>query len=62
MQRLLILNWKENNQSGNNTYVDHTGVVRDVRTNKAIEAKVKDDEDQEDSMREFSPLLATGLF
>lgn len=51
IQKILIQNWKENNQATSSTYVDHTGVLRDVTTNKAIETVFqRTPGDVEDSM------------
>ena len=54
IQNILIQNWKENNQASDSTYVDHTGTLRDSKTNKAIEERLMEGkEDAEDSMRQY---------
>ncbi|KAH8089167.1 acyltransferase ChoActase/COT/CPT [Filobasidium floriforme] len=51
IQRVLIQNWKDNNQASSSTYVDHTGTLRDTKTDKAIEERTHEGQDSaEDSM------------
>lgn len=49
---MLIQNWKDNNQASSSTYVDHTGTLRDTKTDKAIEERPQEGQDDaQDSMR-----------
>lgn len=50
IQRMLIQAWKQANDRSD-SFVDHSGTMRDVRTGKAIEVVLRDDgEDAEDQL------------
>ena len=52
IQRMLIQAWRQANDRSE-SFVDHSGTVRDVRTGKAIEVVLSDDgEDKEDALGE----------
>lgn len=53
IQRMLIQAWRQANDRSE-SFVDHSGTMRDARTGKAIEVVLSDDgEDKEDALGEY---------
>lgn len=52
IRALLIQVWKEANDRATESFMDHTGVLRDARTGKPIESTDGEDDKEEEEMSE----------